>query len=166
MGLSVHRETYSFHDLEVSNVITEVKLCDRPTNRYLLGAHYDSVSGTVGADDNGSAVAVQLETARILNRLRLTEDLNIAVKFVSFALEEPPAFLTRYRGSRVHARKAKHAGEQIEWHDLSRNGWLHMPSIGLSEVSFSPDVYELSETRELYRYSGKLRLKKFHAEPL
>lgn len=114
IGLSVHRETYSFHDLEVSNVITEVKLCDRPTNRYLLGAHYDSVSGTVGADDNGSAVAVQLETARILNKLRLTEDLNIAVKFVSFALEEPPAFLTRYRGSRVHARKAKHAGEQID----------------------------------------------------
>jgi Zn-dependent M28 family amino/carboxypeptidase len=35
--------------------------------RYLLlGAHYDSVPGTPGADDNGSAVAVCLECARLL----------------------------------------------------------------------------------------------------
>lgn len=32
----------------------------------LLGAHYDSVPGTPGADDNGSAVAVCLECARLL----------------------------------------------------------------------------------------------------
>jgi Zn-dependent M28 family amino/carboxypeptidase len=32
----------------------------------LLGAHYDSVPGTPGADDNGSAVALCLECARIL----------------------------------------------------------------------------------------------------
>src|SRR5579872_4206739 len=32
----------------------------------LLGAHYDSVPGSPGADDNGSAVAVCLECARLL----------------------------------------------------------------------------------------------------
>src|SRR6266480_4269175 len=32
----------------------------------LLGAHYDSVSGTPGADDNASAVAVCLECARLI----------------------------------------------------------------------------------------------------
>jgi len=32
----------------------------------LLGAHYDSVPGTPGADDNGSAVAVCLENARLI----------------------------------------------------------------------------------------------------
>jgi hypothetical protein len=37
---------------------------DRPL--VLLGAHYDSVPGTPGADDNASAVAVCLEAARIL----------------------------------------------------------------------------------------------------
>ena len=57
IGLSVERESYSFHNFEVSNVVTEVEMRDRPGKRYLLGAHYDSVSGTVGADDNGSAVA-------------------------------------------------------------------------------------------------------------
>lgn len=34
--------------------------------RFLLGAHYDTVPGTPGADDNGSAIAVCLECARIL----------------------------------------------------------------------------------------------------
>ncbi len=34
----------------------------------LLGAHYDSVPGTQGADDNGSAVAVCLECARLLKQ--------------------------------------------------------------------------------------------------
>jgi len=34
----------------------------------LLGAHYDSVPGTPGADDNASAVAVCLECARLVRR--------------------------------------------------------------------------------------------------
>src|SRR5262249_5058713 len=35
----------------------------------LLGAHYDTVPGTPGADDNGSAVAVCLECARLLREV-------------------------------------------------------------------------------------------------
>src|SRR5689334_6048293 len=34
----------------------------------LLGAHYDSVPGTPGADDNGSAVAACLECARLIKQ--------------------------------------------------------------------------------------------------
>jgi Zn-dependent M28 family amino/carboxypeptidase len=37
----------------------------------LLGAHYDSVPGTPGADDNGSAVAVCLECARLIKEHRV-----------------------------------------------------------------------------------------------
>jgi Zn-dependent M28 family amino/carboxypeptidase len=37
----------------------------------LLGAHYDSVPGTPGADDNASAVAVCLECARLIRKYRL-----------------------------------------------------------------------------------------------
>jgi Zn-dependent M28 family amino/carboxypeptidase len=73
----------------------------------VLGAHYDSVAGTVGADDNASAVAVQLETARALAVLQGREKADIGVKFVSFTLEEPPGFNSPYRGSRVYAKKAR-----------------------------------------------------------
>jgi Zn-dependent M28 family amino/carboxypeptidase len=37
----------------------------------LLGAHYDSVPGTPGADDNASAVAVCLECARLIEKYKL-----------------------------------------------------------------------------------------------
>jgi len=114
LGLQVQMEPYIFRKLPVANVIAEVKLSERPSMRYLLGAHYDSARGTVGADDNASAIAVQLETARALRDLKVQGDLDLAVKCVSFALEEPPAFLTRYRGSRVHARGVKRAKEQID----------------------------------------------------
>jgi Zn-dependent M28 family amino/carboxypeptidase len=125
LGFLVHLEACGFHDLTTANVITEIEFHDRPAKRYLLGAHYDSVYGCVGADDNASAIAVQLETARLLKSLQETEALDLAVKFVSFTLEEPPAFLTRYQGSRVHARAVKKAGEQID-------GMLCLEMVGYS----------------------------------
>jgi len=70
IGLSVHTETYPCRGLTVANVVAEIKFKENPSRHFLLGAHYDSVSGTVGADDNGSAVAVQLETARYLASLQ------------------------------------------------------------------------------------------------
>lgn len=112
--LNVHREPFTYRDFRVANVVAEIPFCKNPTRHYLLGAHYDSVAGTVGADDNASAVAVQLETARALRRLEGREDLDLNVKFVSFTLEEPPAFNTRYRGSRVYAGKAKKKKEKID----------------------------------------------------
>jgi Zn-dependent M28 family amino/carboxypeptidase len=94
--------------------VAEISFCPDPSNCYLLGAHYDSVFGTVGADDNASAIAVQLETARHLAALKGREELDLTVKFVSFALEEPPVFGTRYMGSRVYARKARKEKEKID----------------------------------------------------
>ncbi len=88
-------EPYLCRDLTVANVVAEIKFKENPSRHFLLGAHYDSVSGTVGADDNGSAVAVQLETARYLASLKNSQNLDLSVKFVSFTLEEPPFFDTR-----------------------------------------------------------------------
>jgi len=114
IGLSVHTEPYDYADYKVDNVVAEISTGPRPSRRYLLGAHYDSVSGTVGADDNASAIAVQLEIARGLKALLDQENLDLAVTFVSFALEEPPAYGTRYMGSRVYAEKARKAHEKID----------------------------------------------------
>jgi Zn-dependent M28 family amino/carboxypeptidase len=114
IGLSVHREPYDYADYKVANVVAEISTGLQSSHRYLLGAHYDSVSGTVGADDNASAIAVQLETARGLKALLGQENLDLTVNFVSFALEEPPAYGTRYMGSRVYAKKARKEQEKID----------------------------------------------------
>ncbi|MFC1811874.1 M28 family peptidase [Thermodesulfobacteriota bacterium] len=113
-GIQVHGEPYQYGNLTVTNIVSEISFSKNPSKHYLLGAHYDSVGGTVGADDNASAVAVQLETARQLNTLKGRENLDLAVTFVSFALEEPPTYGTPHMGSRVYAGKAKKEKRRID----------------------------------------------------
>jgi Zn-dependent M28 family amino/carboxypeptidase len=114
MGLKAWTEPYDYKGYEVANVVAEISSGPDPARRYLLGAHYDSVAGTVGADDNASAVAVQLETARYLKELLARKKLDLNLKLVSFALEEPPAYRTRFMGSRVYAKKANAENEKID----------------------------------------------------
>lgn len=108
-----NREPYPFRNETVHNIVADISPDTDNTKVYIVGAHYDSVSGTVGADDNASAVAVQLEVARQLSLLK-EKELGCKVRFVSFALEEPPAYATWSMGSRVYARKAQKTKEQID----------------------------------------------------
>jgi hypothetical protein len=114
IGLPAWREPYDYRGIEVANVVAEITSGPDPARQYLLGAHYDSVAGTVGADDNASAVAVLLETARYLKELIGREKLDLKLKLVAFALEEPPAYGTRFMGSRVHASRARQDREKID----------------------------------------------------
>ena len=114
IGIASESQEYAYADLHLGNIVAEIVFRADPKHRFLIGAHYDSVSGTVGADDNASAVAVKLETARHLAALAGKEQLDLAVKFVSFALEEPPAYGTRHMGSRVYARMARAQKEKID----------------------------------------------------
>jgi len=82
--------------------------------RHTSRAHYDSVAGTVGADDNASAVAVLLETARIMQAGVAGEGGDLDITFVAFTLEEPPVYGTPYMGSRVYADRAKKESVSID----------------------------------------------------
>jgi Zn-dependent M28 family amino/carboxypeptidase len=114
--INVHsqREPYLYGKETVANIVADIPFGKADSRVFLIGAHYDSLVGTVGADDNASGVAVQLEVARALASLKTTEDLDLTVRLVSFALEEPPAFATRSMGSRIYARKAKNEQERID----------------------------------------------------
>ncbi len=114
IGLQARRDPYDYGSTRVANVVAEIVLGRNPGKRLLIGAHYDSVAGTVGADDNASAVAVQLEVARELMGRRDRDDLDLTVVLVSFALEEPPVYGTRHMGSRVYAQRAKARKERID----------------------------------------------------
>jgi len=70
----------------------------------ILGAHFDSVAGTPGADDNASGVAVLLEAARILSQVRLRSQ----VLFSAFNLEE-----LNMVGSAHLSKQLKAAGTKI-----------------------------------------------------
>lgn len=72
--------------------------------RILIGAHYDVWDDQPGADDNASAVAGLLETARLITAIRKQKQLRYTLEFVGYCLEEPPFFATPEMGSAVHAK--------------------------------------------------------------
>lgn len=147
VGLPVTLEPYRYKSLSVSNVITEVAFSENPARRYLLGAHCDTVPGTVGADDNASALAVQLETARVLHALAADFHGDLAVRIVSFALEEHPAFWSPGRGSWVHAMRARESGERID-------GMICLEMVGYRSREPGSQHYPFPLTHLNYRKAG------------
>ena len=75
----------------------------------VIGAHYDSVAGCPGANDNGTGVAALLELSR---RFAARQHAR-TIRFVAFVNEEPPFFKTSRMGSVVYANAAKARGERI-----------------------------------------------------
>ena len=87
LGLAV--STHSFKALggTYRNVIATLppfQASASPLPPLIVAAHYDTVEGSPGADDNASALAVMLEVARNLRRVPLTR----SVRFIAFCLEE------------------------------------------------------------------------------
>mgnify|MGYP003675171452 CR=1 FL=1 len=109
MGYSVEREVYDAIGDEATNLIVEQPGNHRSNETIVLGAHYDTVSATPGADDNASAVAVLLEVSRLLREH--TGKRN--VRYVAFACEEPPYFNLDVMGSQHHARRSRQRGDKI-----------------------------------------------------
>src|SRR2546426_12632779 len=65
LGLAVRRDAFSGQGYAGTNLVAEPPgsdAADKPL--FVLGAHYDSVPGSPGADDNATGVAVLLEVAR------------------------------------------------------------------------------------------------------
>jgi Zn-dependent M28 family amino/carboxypeptidase len=106
---AVARQTYSIGRQKVANLVAEIPGERSPHEIVVLGAHYDTVEETPGADDNASAVAVLLEVARLFRPLRPRR----TVRFVAFACEEEPYCFTSDMGSQVYARGCRERGERI-----------------------------------------------------
>src|SRR5438067_13252822 len=106
-GLHPRRDSYELRGQVCHNIETEIR-GSRP-EIILIGAHYDSVFGSPGANDNGSGVAAVLALARRFAG-RKTEH---TFRFVAFVNEEPPYFLSGEMGSLVYAGGCKAHGDKI-----------------------------------------------------
>lgn len=91
------------------NLEIEIRGSGGPGEIVVIGAHYDSVPGSPGANDNGSGVAALLEMARLLKGGSFPRSLRL----VAFVNEEPPFFTTGEMGSQVYARRARERGERV-----------------------------------------------------
>ncbi len=108
-GHVVARQRYEVRGRACDNLEAEIPGGARRDEIVVVGAHYDSVSGTIGADDNGSGVAALLALARAFAGAHPARTL----RFVAFANEEPPYFQTSDMGSVVYARRCHARGERV-----------------------------------------------------
>ena len=108
-GHAAGRQRYVVSGVECANL--EVVLRGRrwPDQSIVVGAHYDTVAGSPGADDNASGVAALLELARLFGDERFGRTLRL----VAFVNEEPPFFYRGEMGSQVYARAARRRREDI-----------------------------------------------------
>jgi len=108
-GYQVNVRTYSVQGVRGANL--EITRLGRvfPKQIILIGAHYDSVIGSPGANDNGSGVAALLELARLLADKEPARTLRL----VAFTNEEPPFFFWNSMGSLVYAKEARRRGDDI-----------------------------------------------------
>lgn len=103
------------------------------TECIVIGAHYDTVRFSPGADDNGSGIAALIEIARYLYDLKLDDKTTIkrTIKLVAFPNEEWPYSVDNQTGNHFgynmgsvqYAKQAKEKGEVI-------TGMISLESIG------------------------------------
>ncbi len=109
LGYMPDIQAYQSDGRTVKNLVAELVGTSVPWEIVVVGAHYDSVLGSPGANDNGSGVAAMLELARLLKDRKPGR----TVRFVAFVNEEPPFYYTEEMGSRVYATRARERGERI-----------------------------------------------------
>ncbi len=108
-GYAVRRQTFTAANIEVANLEVVHTGKERPQEIIVIGAHYDTVEFSPGANDNGSGVAALLELSRYFAK----RDTARTITFVAFVNEEPPFFETDQQGSRVYAAEARRLGNDI-----------------------------------------------------
>lgn len=110
VGYRPRRQAFVAFGRDVSNVEVEREGTANPRGIVVFGAHYDTVGDSPGANDNASGVAVLLELARQVAVQRPREQ---TARFVAFANEELPHFMTDTMGSVVYARTAVGRGDRV-----------------------------------------------------
>jgi len=117
LGYVVKREEYELNSSQpdtekpdrVRNLIAELPGRSLRDEIVIVGAHYDTVPGCPGADDNGTGLVGLISIAQAL----AGEQQERTIRFVAFVNEEPPYLQTEEMGSRVHAKGCTEREEQI-----------------------------------------------------
>jgi len=116
-GLRTRRDSYDMHGRACHNI--EAEIAGARPEILLIGAHYDSVFGSPGANDNGTGVAATLALAQRFAGRKPEHTL----RFVVFVNEEPPYFLSDEMGSFIYAGGCKARGDKI-------SGMISLETIG------------------------------------
>ncbi len=128
LGYEMMEHLFSEAGREYRNIIATSRGTTLPEERVIVLAHYDTVAGTPGADDNASGVAVMLELATIFCRVQFSR----SIQFIAVSLEESePGDADRALGRRGSRALAAFARE---------NGWRIEGVVVLEAIAFAGDA--------------------------
>ena len=102
-------QSYTINEKQYENRIAEIKGSEHPEQIILISAHYDTVPGSPGADDDGTGIAAIMELAKRFGQTKPARTL----RFVAFTNEEKPFAGTDTMGSRVYAKQVADRKDQI-----------------------------------------------------
>ncbi|MBF2027601.1 MAG: M28 family peptidase [Oscillatoriales cyanobacterium C42_A2020_001] len=135
--LEIHEFTYQqrTHTNLLLNLPAQKETQDPPI---LIGAHYDAVPGTPGADDNASGVAALLELARAFS----TQPAKYPVRLAAFDLEEYGLI-----GSDRYAEKLHQQGQKLRL-------MLSLEMLGYCTQTPNSQRYPIAAMKAIYPSTG------------
>jgi Zn-dependent M28 family amino/carboxypeptidase len=142
-GYEVRRQEITVHGKVVWNIDAQCTGHACPQEIIVVGAHYDTVPGSPGANDNGSAVVANLELARAFaGKMRKR-----TVRFAFFVNEEMPYYMTDSMGSLRYAQQCRENGENVV-------GMIALETIGCYLDEPLTQRYPIGSLRHLYPTTG------------
>ena len=142
-GLTVEFQEFKVDGNIYKNVVATLN--SQYSKRLIIGGHYDVCGNIQGADDNASAVAGIIETARQLSKYE--NDIQFRIDFVAFTLEEPPYFATENMGSFIHAKSLKD-------NNIDVIGMINYEMIGYFTDEPNSQNYPIEQMKEIYPSVG------------
>ena len=140
-GLKPRRDGYDVGGKLCENIDVEIPGSSRDI--LVIGAHYDSVYGSPGANDNGSGVAAVLALAKRF----AGQPQERTLRFVAFPNEEPNHFQTRLMGSWVYAERCKERNDPVV-------GMISLETIGYFSNESGSQVYPIPGLGAIYPKTG------------
>jgi len=113
LSYRVEPHLFTFAGREYRNTIATRVGKRRPDERWLVIAHYDTVEGSPGADDNASGVAALLEMAKVLEPVEFGRTVHFAAVNLEERQREGPLDEVGLWGSRALAAEAETQNWQI-----------------------------------------------------
>jgi len=142
-GYEIRRQEITVHGKLVWNIDAQCTGHVRPQEIVVVGAHYDTVPGSPGANDNGSAVVANLALAKAFARAGPDRTL----RFAFFVNEEFPYYMTDGMGSLRYAQQCRASGEKLI-------GMISLETIGCYCHEPLTQRYPIRLLRHLYPTTG------------
>lgn len=144
MGIQARYHNWSYGGYSGSNIEGTLEGINETSDEiYIICAHYDTVSGSPGADDDGSGTAAVLVAADLLSSYAI----NHTVRFVAFSGEEEGLL-----GSHEYAKEASQNGDNIV-------GVLNGDMIGFALTTYDGNnikIYENPESQWLTVFTDNI----------